>query len=252
MTTPPYDELVELTRSEGAALLDAAKNRLDAPVRTCGDWTAARLLGHVGRVYKGAATMLATRATAAPVDKPAPPGADVVEYFAEGLAAVTDALAATRPDDDVWNWGAERPAGAIWWARRMAYETVVHRADADLAAGQPLARETVPAATAADGIDEFLEFMLPRQQRRAPATDLRGTLHLHATDDDLPAGAGEWLLTLSPISCDISRGHAKGDAALRGPAYELLLVLYNRLPTDAVDAHGDGRLLAAWRSQVTV
>jgi hypothetical protein len=134
----------------------------------------------------------------------------------------------------------------------MAYETVVHRADADLATGRSPARDSVPPAMAADAVDEFLEVMLPRQQRRAPAADLSGTLHLHATDDAMPAGAGEWLLALSPTSCDVTRGHEKGDVALRGPAYDLLLVLYNRLGPDAVEAHGDERLLAAWRSQVTV
>jgi uncharacterized protein (TIGR03083 family) len=252
VTTPPYDELVELVRTSGAALIAAGKERLDAPVPTCGDWTVGRLLGHVGRVYKSTATIVASRATAAPTDKPAPPGADVVEYVSEAHASVADALAATRPDDVVWNWSAGRPAAALFWARRMAYETVVHRADADLAVGNPPARDEAPAATAADGVDEFLEVMLPRQQQRAPATDLTGTLHLHATDDGLPDGAGEWLLTLSPTSCDITRGHAKGDAALRAPAYGLLLTLYNRLAPDAVEAHGDQRLLAAWRSQITV
>jgi uncharacterized protein (TIGR03083 family) len=252
MATPPYDELVEIVRVNGAALVAATQDHLDAPVPTCGDWTVGRLLGHIGRVYKSTATILAARATTPPTDKPAPPGADVVEYVTEAHASVADALAATRADDDIWNWSAGRPAPALFWARRMAYETLVHRADGDLAVGRAPARDEIPAATAADGVDEFLEVMLPRQQERAPATDLTGTLHLHATDDALPGGAGEWLLTLSPTSCDISRGHAKGDAALRGPAYDLLLVLYNRLRPDALDAHGDERLLSAWRSQVTV
>lgn len=250
MTTPAYDELVELVRRDGTALVEAVRGDLDAPVRTCGDWDARRLLAHVGRVYRMVATLLMTRAQVAPRDKPPSAGADVVEYCAEGLAMVADAFAATPPDADVWNWVADRPAAAVWWARRTAYETVVHRADAELAVGR--SPSPVEPALAADAIDEFLEVMLPRQQSRAAADGLVGTVHLHATDLDEPPGAGEWLLTLTPTTCEIRRGHAKGDVAVRGTAGDLLLVVYNRLPPESVEVHGDARLLDVWRTKVRV
>ena len=50
-----------------------------------------------------------------------------------------------------------------------------------------------------------------------------GTVHLHATDTE-----GEWLLVLGPDARRVTRAHAKGDAALRGPAAALLAVLEAR------------------------
>ncbi|HLQ53328.1 MAG TPA: hypothetical protein VK162_03530, partial [Streptosporangiaceae bacterium] len=72
-------------------------------------------------------------------------------------------------------------------------------------------------------------------------------LHVHATDDAL-AGAGEWTLRHEPSGITLSRGHHKGDVALRGPAARLLLVLVRRLPADdpAVEVVGDGAMLARW------
>ena len=37
----------------------------------------------------------------------------------------------------------------------------------------------------------------------------------------------------------VARDHAKADAALRGPAHDLLMVLWRRSPLDAVEVFGD-------------
>ena len=56
--------------------------------------------------------------------------------------------------DPVWAFGRLRPAS--FWGRRMAHETAVHRADAELATG----REPAFAPDiAADAIDEWLGFL---------------------------------------------------------------------------------------------
>ncbi len=56
-------------------------------------------------------------------------------------------------------------------------------------------------------------------------------MHLHCTDVE-----GEWL-----VSADgrVELGHAKGDAALRGSASDLLLALFKRVPLDSVEVVGD-------------
>lgn len=80
-----------------------------------------------------------------------------------------------------------------FWARRMAHELTIHRADATLAAGQPY--EVAPEI-AADAIDEWLQ-ITQFAQRTMPddgVRELRGTgrsIHLHATDgtpDFMPSG----------------------------------------------------------------
>lgn len=260
MPVPPYEALVAAVRREGEALLGAVRDDVDAPVPSCPGWDARRLLAHVGRVHRQVAGILTTRAQVPPADKPPSAGADVVGYYAESLAMVADALAATEPGADVWTWGTGGASGATWWARRVAYETLVHRADAELAAGRRPTGPTGPAVgegaavsgpeLSADAVDEFFDVMLPRQWQRGAMAGLSGTLHLHATD--LDGAGGEWLVTLTESAAGVQHVHAKGDAALRGPAHDLLLVLYNRLSADAVQAHGDEGLLARWREATAV
>ena len=69
-----------------------------------------------------------------------------------------------------------------------------------------------------------------------------GSVHLHSTDGD-----GEWTLRAGDDGAIVvTRDHAKADAALRGEANDLLLVLWRRLPIDAVDVFGDEQLAAAF------
>jgi hypothetical protein len=73
-----------------------------------------------------------------------------------------------------------------------------------------------------------------------PRPELVGaTIHIHCTDDGLAEGTGEWLLRLVDGGAEVERAHAKGDAALRGPASDLLLAVWHRLPLDRIDVVGD-------------
>ncbi|MGW5161368.1 hypothetical protein ACWEPN_38395 [Nonomuraea wenchangensis] len=113
----------------------------------------------------------------------------------------------------------------------------------------------VPAATAADGIEEFLH-NLPSAvwvTRRLAELGVEGaTIHLHATDPSdaapVPGGVrGEWTITQGPDGrVEWTRGHAKGDVGVRGPAADLLLLLYGRRSPDALTVHGDHALLTRW------
>ena len=200
----------------------AARNAgLDSPVPTCPGWTVERLLDHTGKVLRVVGKVVET---GGPVDGrllPRPPaGSLVVQWFEEMAAATVAALAAMKPEDPLWNWANQPPVAAFWY-RRMAHELAVHGADATIAAGQ--APEIEPAL-AADGIDELLTVLLPAKAAMGGA-DLRGlrTLHVHSTDV-----AGEWLVTPSASGLEVTRAHAKADAALRGAASDLLLRLCNR------------------------
>lgn len=100
----------------------------------------------------------------------------------------------------------------------------------------------VPATPelASAAIDDFLA----RSWLDAPtdAAALSGSVHLHCTDAD-----GEW--TIRPNRSgghDVARDHAKADAAIRGPAHDLLMVLWRRAPLDAVEVFGDADLAAAF------
>lgn len=232
-----------------AGLIDGAD--LTRRVPTCPDWTVRQLATHVGRAQRWAAEIVATRSAVAIPFREVPDGrfpddpARHADWLRDGAARLTGAIRAT-PDEQVWAFGAQRPA--ILWARRMAHETAVHRADAEIAFGR---EPGLAADLAADGIDEWLGFQIypddADQQARLDALAEGQMLHLHATDDGLGT-AGEWLIRRTPDGIAISHGHGKGDVAVRGPASALLFVLVRRLPPDhpSVQVIGDRELLDRW------
>ena len=66
------------------------------------------------------------------------------------------------------------------------------------------------------------------------------TLHLHQTD-----GEGEWMLSSLNDQLVVGNEHAKGDAAARGTASDLALLVWGRRqPT--VEVFGDEAVLNAW------
>src|SRR5262249_57802409 len=63
-------------------------------------------------------------------------------------------FASRKPTDPAGSWYAPNQTVGFW-IRRMAQETVIHRIDAELGTGQPVA--PVPTDLAVDGIDELLK-----------------------------------------------------------------------------------------------
>jgi hypothetical protein len=51
--------------------------------------------------------------------------------------------------------------------------------------------------------------------------------------------AGEWTIREAIDGFDVSREHAKGDAAIRGAANDILLALWRRVPLSTCDVVGD-------------
>lgn len=224
---------------------------LTQQVPTCPDWTLRQLATHVGRAQRWAAEIVATRSATFIPFREVPDGripddpALHVRWLRAGAERLVVALR-TAGSDPVWTSGGMGPAS--FWARRMAHETAVHRADVELAAGrQP---EFAPDL-AADGIDEWLGFLsgpAPGEtDPRLAALPDGAILHVHATDE-VPDGAGEWLIGREGSQITVEHGHGKGDAAVRGPAGKLLLMLVRRVSPDdpEIQVIGDGALLTGW------
>ena len=163
-------------------------------------------------------------------------------WLAERHQAVVAALEGADLDVPVWTWVGLRPTR--FWARRMAQETAIHRWDLQSAHG---AAEPIQALLAVDGVDEVLDLFLPARQTARPGRepwrfDGDGErLHLHATD-----APGEWLLRFAGGGVEVSREHVKAEAALRGPASELLLALYGRVEPGPELLLGDPAVLRLW------
>jgi predicted lipid carrier protein YhbT len=83
--------------------------------------------------------------------------------------------------------------------------------------------------------------MLPRMIQRDALTVPLSSLHVHCTDV-----AGEWMVTARGAGVHVERVHAKGDAALRGPAEALLLRLWGRTPSSTIEVIGDQAGADAW------
>ena len=233
--------------SEIARFGEAARGAdLATPVPTCPGWTLADLVEHTGIVERWAAEMVRQLAperldrrgldVAVPNDP-----AQLPQWLADGAGEVVTAFRASDPDAVMWAWGADKHAR--FWPRRMLHETTVHRADAELALGREPAIEP---AVAIDGVDELLDNLPHAGYFRPQVAELRGdgeSLHLHCTDAD-----GEWTITLEPEGYRWDHGHTKATVAVRGPAADLLLLLYQRRRPDdgCYEVIGDDRVLTHW------
>jgi uncharacterized protein (TIGR03083 family) len=232
-------------QADAELLLTTAGDALDRPVPTCPGWTVERLVGHIGRVHRWTAGWIAAGGSSE-VER-APAGAAVVDWARAGVAELLAALDAADPDAQVDTWAGSQPA--VFWPRRMAVETALHRYDAQVAVDRPTPVDT---ALAIDAVDEMLTVVLP--WRGTGGLGGAGeTIHLHATDPDLDqVGGGEWLVTLGEAGVTVDHAHAKGDVAVRGTASDLLLLLWNRVTADELQVFGDESLLERWRTSITV
>lgn len=234
---------------------------LSAPVPTCPDWRLEELVCHLGGALRWIAALVGGRAQESVPDTavpdyagPGPGSAPAVldAWFAGSGRLAVDALREAGPDTEVWAWAGDRSSG--FWARRMAHEITVHRADAALAAELPY--EVAPDI-AADAIDEGLELVEWAQRNNAhdPAREMRGpvrSIHLHATDAP-PGLDAEWLIRLDENGVRHSRGHARATVALRGPLTSVLLASYRRLPLDSPELEivGERAVLEFWLERTT-
>jgi len=234
---------------------------LAATVPTCPDWTLEQLVLHMGGALRWVGTLVRIRARENIPDEQVPRGdgpekagdaAELDAWLAEAGELVVGALREAGPDTEVWAWAGDLTAG--FWARRMAHEITVHRADATLAAGLPY--EVAPDI-AADAVDEWLGIVeyAQRVDPRWAAKELRGpgrSIHLHATDA-APELNAEWLIELTESGVSSRRGHEKATVALRGPLTSVLLAFYRRLPLDSAELEilGERELLEFWLERAT-
>ncbi|MBW8740800.1 MAG: maleylpyruvate isomerase N-terminal domain-containing protein [Streptomyces turgidiscabies] len=234
---------------------------LSATVPTCPDWSLEQLVRHTGGALRWVDTLVRTRAEEEIGEDRVPLGGGpetqgdagaLDAWLAETGELVVAALREAGPDAKVWSWAGIHTSG--FWARRMAHEITVHRADATLAAGLPY---EVAADIAADAIDEWLQIVefAQRTQPHDAAKELRGTggsIHLHATDT-APETNAEWVVELTEQGVVWRRGHEKATVALRGPLTDVMLAFYRRLPLDSLrlEILGERELLEFWLRRAT-
>jgi len=233
MKTEDYITAVE---RESRDLAGAAEGHLDAEVVSCPGWSVRDLVVHTGEVHRFWTEVvdkrLQTTKEVNDLDYEETPGNDdPVAWFTLGSKRLAQVLREAEPETAVWSWSRQKDVAFVH--RRMAQETAVHRWDAQKAARAP---RPIEPSLAADGIDEFFFIHLPVED--APLEGSGETIHFHQSDGD-----GEWLAHLTPSGVEVSSGHAKGEAAARGTASDLLLLLWRRLPGSDIETFGNRELL---------
>ena len=237
--------LLDQTRDFGELIRSADPS---TPVPTCPDWTLRQLFRHVGRGNRWAAQIIADRRRD-PLDphdvregKPPDDPEVAIDWLNNGAQLIIDAVDRIGPETRVWTFLGARPCG--WWIRRRLHEVTVHSADAALALGLDYA---LPPELAADAISEWIELMAVQAKPQSPPLERGRTLHLHATDDGL-GPTGEWTIVSDEEGIGWSHDHGKGDAAVRGPANDLLLAIVRRRTAAeaGVEIFGDTAVWDGW------
>ncbi|MFI7500889.1 maleylpyruvate isomerase family mycothiol-dependent enzyme [Streptomyces sp. NPDC049687] len=244
-------EFIRVLDRQGRSLADAAAGAgPDAKVPTCPDWQVRDLLRHTGMVHRWARSFVAEGRTSPQPGGGLPDldGAELLDWFRDGHRMLVDTLASAPPDVECWHF-LPAPSPLAFWARRQAHETAVHRVDADSALGRTPEESALdlPAAFAADGIDELLCGFHARAKSGVRTEEPR-VLRVRATD---LAEDAVWTVRLSPEP-PVTERTADGDAdcELTGTAAGLYLALWNRSPFPAVS--GDATLAALWRERSAV
>ena len=249
-------------RTESLRFRDVlAAGNPEARIPACPDWNAADLLWHLATVQRWWAEVLDARpARPEEVEPPRPEAYDaLLAAYDEWSRALVDALEGADPGEEAWNWSDDHTVGFI--LRRQAHEALIHRVDAEQAAG--VASELDPVL-ATDGVHEVLDVMyggLPPWGGWTPGED---TVRVDVTD----TGEQIWLRfgLFSGTDPDTGTSYAdeedfhvvaapedeevEPDVVVDGPAAALDLWLWHRGDDAAVSVAGDEATLARFRAVV--
>ena len=249
-------DYIDAIHTESARFADlVAAAPPNAPVPSCPGWSVADLTWHLLEVQYFWAS-IATDLLQSPetvVDLVRPSDDALPAMFRQQTQRLIDTLSSHEPDDACWSWH-DSGHSIGWVRRRQAHEALIHRVDAELAAGQ---RSPIDPLLAADGIDEILTVMMD-------ATDLPdwATFTADGSSAEIASNAGEaWTLILGRFTgTSPASGITYDDAAIQladtlrtsttieGPPAELNLWLWGRGSLDTATVTGDQDLVERIRA----
>jgi uncharacterized protein (TIGR03083 family) len=245
-----YEERLAIIVSETSLLVTGIEGAdLSIPVPATPNWTLNQLLRHLGYAHRWIAQMVGERFPE--VDRSLSKAHSVSEYtgetaaelgpwLLEGASLIADAM----PVDRLEMIAVLRPGrpGPDLWSRRMAHETVMHRWDAFDALGLPF---EVDERVAYDALWEWMTTIVDIIfDLRPAASELLGSgrLYFEATDT-----GQEWTVDLNGSAPMVLQGRKKAAAKLRGPAFDLVLALYQRRGTEGLRVSGNAGLMEKFR-----
>lgn len=233
----------------------------DARVPSCPDWDADDLLWHLAEVQWFWGTIVREGVTGSRAQqlKPERPAgrAALAAFYQRASRDLREILAATAPEAPAWTWAQDHTVGFI--RRRQAHEALIHRVDAELAAGS---RTSMDPRLSADGVDEVLRVMygyLPGWGSFAP--DDGPAVRVRATDT-----GDSWLVTPGRFTgtdpadqtvhdepairpADVDQG-LQATAEISGSAADLDCYLWRRAPGGPLERAGDQEALDRFESAI--
>lgn len=259
MTRLPFDDYLDHVRRESARFRDVLTDCDPAArVPACPEWDAADLLWHLAGVqWFWSRMVLGEPDPEAVAERERPEAyADLLTLFDECSAALVDALASKSPADPAWTWAPEQTVGFIY--RRQAHEALIHRLDAEQAAGQETALDP---RLAADGVEETIGVMFGGTPPWGTFTPGEQLLRVDCIDTDdhvwvrlgvfegTDPGSGTTYADEPDVAVVDDPG-VEPDCLISGPAGPLDAWLWRRGGDEQVDVTGDRAAYDAFRAIV--
>jgi uncharacterized protein (TIGR03083 family) len=221
------DEYLPTLQKTNRRFADAAAEAVlergwSAPVPGCPGWRLSDLVWHLSEVQHFWAWVVRTRAPdpSTYVEPRRHPDDELLGFVAAQNAELETVLTGADPHERVWTWAPQQDVAFV--LRRQLQEATVHTVDVEQVRGDV---RPIPTAVGLDGIDEWLEVMVPGALPHGPPEHAHPVV-LHAVDADaertLFAGSRPF-----PI------------AALTGTAGDLLLAVWRRVPLEVLTVDGD-------------
>jgi len=220
----------------------------EARVPSCPDWNAADLVWHLATVQHWWADVVTARPVRPEqVDPPRPAAyADLLAAYDAWSADLAEALESADPAEEAYTWSDDHTVGFI--LRRQAHEALIHRVDAELAAGLP---SEVDPVLATDGVDEVLGVMYGACPPWGTWEPGEGLVRVDTTD----TGEQTWVRfgTFSGTSPESGTTYTdeedvEPDVVVDGPAVALDLWLWSRGDDSEGSVAGDDATLALFRA----
>lgn len=230
MDTPRY---ISVLRLSGEDLASFAEGDLGRPVPSCPEWDMADLVWHTAEVHYFWRSIVSGAITGPDeyTEPERPDEGELLAWYRDGLAETARVLADADPSAGCWTWASRKDVGFV--QRRMAQETAVHSWDAAMAVGHD---RPLPSDVAVDGVSEFLEHMLSAGTHPEEPV---GNVALRSTDT-----RDVWSASFDEKGWRIARTVEPAAATASAPASDLLLALWRRKGTNALEVTGDTDALA--------
>ena len=264
LTSADYVRHLEEESARFAAVLEPLAG--DEAVPTCPDWSADDLLWHLAEVQWFWSTIVRDGLTGPQAEAAKPPRpsghAELAGFFRRSHAELVRVLAGHDPADPAWTWSDDQTVGFV--QRRQTLEALIHRVDAEIAAGD---RTHLDPRLSTDGIDEALRIMYGSGPDwgafTADPIDEVGLLRIRTTDTGsswlvrtgiftgTDPGSGvhyphEPMINVAAVDRD-----EPAAATISGRAEDLDCWLWNRPSVGPVDQAGDAASLERFQAVIS-